>query len=312
MFMKTAVYALALWYWLLVAGWAFGKELPLTILYTNTTNGVWQGCSCPRGGDGGLGRRMAIIKREQAKEHNILLIDSGDMFSVMPDSNKDRYFLEIMKRMKFTFLNLGNQEFVNGVDFVRHYIEEGELPFYSASLKYVDPVKNAMYPLAPPYLITEVDGRKVGIIGVTNNDAFKFLPAKAKQNLVVVDAEEVLPGILSNLKKEKVGIIIVVSHCGYEADKKLAEKFPDIEVIIGGHSQTLLEKPEKVGSTLIVQAGEEGGRLGELKMVFNESGQILLDQGELFRLSRDVTGDPQIEEMLKQYQDSLMKNKFWK
>jgi 2',3'-cyclic-nucleotide 2'-phosphodiesterase (5'-nucleotidase family) len=291
---------------------AGAKDLPLTILYSNTTNGVWQGCNCPRGGNGGLGRRLTIIKQEKSREPNVLLIDSGDMLSVMPDSAKARVFFQLMQILKYDFLGIGDQEFVNGVDFLKGFIEQGTLPFHSASLKYIDPANGVMYPLAPPYLITEVAGRKVGLVGVTSNDAFKFFPAKYRQQVVVTDAEEVLPGILATFKREGVGIVIVVSHCGYPLDRKLAEQFSDIDVIIGGHTQTLLEKPEKAGRTLIVQAGEDGGRLGKLKLTLDHNGEVSDYASELFTLGRDVASDPQIDDVIKQYQEGTAKNKFWR
>jgi 2',3'-cyclic-nucleotide 2'-phosphodiesterase (5'-nucleotidase family) len=288
------------------------KDLSLTLLYSNTTNGVWQGCNCPRGGNGGLGRRLTVIKQEKTREPHVLLIDSGDMLSVMPDSAKARVFFQLMQVLKYDFINIGDQEFVNGVDFLKGFIEQGKLPFYSASLKYVEPANGTTYPLAPPYQITEVAGRKVGLIGVTGNDAFKFFPAKSRQQVVVTDAEEVLPGILSTFKREGVGIVIVVSHCGYPLDRKLAERFSDIDIIIGGHTQTLLEKPEKAGHTLIVQAGEDGARLGKLRLTFDANDEVSAYSSELFTLGRDVASDPQIDDIIKQYQEGMAKNKFWR
>lgn len=164
------------WGWLLIPAPVTAKELSLAILYSNTTNGVLQGCNCPHGGNGGLGRRLTVIRQQRSQEKNILLVDSGDLFLVMPDSAKSALMLDIVKRMKYDFITFGDQEFVNGIDFIKHHIDQGEWPFYSATLKYIDTRNNSIYPLVPPYKIEEVGGRKVGIIGVVCPEAFRFFP----------------------------------------------------------------------------------------------------------------------------------------
>lgn len=288
----------------------YGADISVTILYTNSTNGIIEVCSCPSGGDGGLSRRMTLLKQERAQEKNIILIDAGDMFSTASDTGRGALILKTYGLMKYDFINLGDQEFVNGVDFIKRYIDQAALPVYSASINYLDEEKRTC-PLTPPYLIKKMDGYGIGIMGMVSGEAFKSNKAIRAGNLLCQDVEGAMGNILSYFKSENVTIVLLVSHCGYEQDKELAKKFGEIDVIIGGHSKTLLSKPEKINNTLIVQAGANGSNLGKLKATFDGRGNIKLYQGALFPLNREVKSDPEVDEMLRQYHKIKTAERFW-
>ncbi|MCX6164727.1 MAG: 5'-nucleotidase C-terminal domain-containing protein, partial [Ignavibacteriae bacterium] len=120
---------------------------------------------------------------------------------------------------------------------------------------------------AKPYLIKEINGIKVGIIGVTPMELMTLTVPKNISDLQLLNTDSVIALYINVLKKEKCNLIVLLSHNGEDNDKEFAEKFHnDIDIIIGGHSHTPIFKPEIVDGTIICQAGSYGRWLGKLEV----------------------------------------------
>ena len=135
----------------------------------------------------------------------------------------------------------------------------------------MDKNDNSYYAL--PYIVTNVNGLNVAIIGITTTDSV-YNP-KYVEGLIF---EEEIQSLKNFLKATPLNttndITILLSHVGYEGDKKIAEAFPKtFDIIVGGHSHTVLEKEDIVNGTPIVQAGYYGRYLGQIDLSVN-SGKI--------------------------------------
>ncbi len=103
--------------------------------------------------------------------------------------------------------------------------------------------------------------------------------------------------------------IILLSHSGYGVDKKLAGRFSDIDLIVGGHSQTLLRQPVKKEKTLIVQAGGNGARIGILRLKLRGGRIVSYKNRFLHPNDKWPADDPAVRRMINEYSKRL-KNKY--
>jgi 5'-nucleotidase len=93
---------------------------------------------------------------------------------------------------------------------------------------------------------------------------------------------------------------IVLSHHGFDHDRLIAQKYSRIDLIIGGHSQTVTKEPELVNKTLIVQAGENGFRTGVLTLFFNNK-KLASINNQIVLLKEHDPDHPQIKKLIEQY-----------
>ncbi len=279
------------------------KVKEAAIIYSNSVNGYLESCNCPENPFGGLVRRMTAVKKIRKKHLNSILLDSGDNFSVRSDKLLAEYVLKMMSVIGYDAVCIGDQELIMGIDYLEKNINR--LPFISANISRCDDTK--CWDLTEAYKIKEIGGVKFAIIGVTNPDVFMLFPRDKIEGMDIRDHKEVLNGLIPSLKK-RADIIILLSHSGDEEDKKIAQEIPGIDIIVGGHSQTLHKEPLKVGSTLIVQAGKDGHRLGKLILTFDKNKKIKSYKNEMILLLKDIPDDTAGKAIVEEYKVKAKKN----
>ncbi|HYF79796.1 MAG TPA: metallophosphoesterase, partial [Symbiobacteriaceae bacterium] len=155
-----------------------------------------------------------------------------------------------LDELGFTAFALGNHDFDNGADLL---------------LEQVGPLSNRALCANvfgfTPFRFVEVRGVKIAIVGVVLGDLVLLQPERNLAGFAVTPPAEALGRLIPELRSQ-ADLIIVVSHCGLDADRQLATDVAGIDLIVGGHSHHLLERPEQVGRTSIVQAGAYGRHVG--------------------------------------------------
>ncbi|MDF2926812.1 MAG: 5-nucleotidase [Paenibacillaceae bacterium] len=259
-------------------------EFPLTILHTNDTHANLDTTNAPDN----ILRRVTAIREAKDTSTNPILLDAGDVFSGTLYFNKYEGLadLEFMNMAGYDAMTFGNHEFDKGSQVLDNFIKEARFPFVSSN---VDFSKDALLserfhdgigePGEPgniyPALVREVNGGKVGLIGLTTEDTANI---SSPGDVTFDDAAEKAKQTVALLQKQGINKIIALSHLGYEADMELAEQVEGIDIIVGGHTHTKLD--EAVVDTshsapkLIVQTGEKGQFLGKLSVAFNEEGVL--------------------------------------
>ncbi len=285
------------------------KKDTLTLLFTNSTNGYLESCDCPDNPFGGLVRRATLVKELKKDNPQVILLDGGDTLSPYPDALSAKYVFLAMEKVGYDAIALGDQELILGRDYIKSEIEKNELPFYSANLTTCQ--GDTCSYLAPSHLIKEIGNLKVGIISVISPKVFTFFPRDKMKDFKVLSATETVHGFVDNFRKE-VDLIIVVSHSGYEEDVNLAKQIPGIDIIIGGHSQTLVKDAVGKNNTLIVQAGEKGQYLGKLDLKFDEKEKrgnhpFSSYQYQLLPLTKDIPDDQDVRNLVVEYQQEIEK-----
>lgn len=271
----------------------------ITFLYTNSLNGILEACQCAADPKGGLVKRGYAIEQLRKKYSNTVFLETGDFCSYYPDTLLTKYLIMGYKHIGYTAVGIGDQEFAAGVDTFHKY--SNDLPLVCANLQYF---AGGKWQSPKKHVTVTIGTTTVGITAVIDSDAFKYYPDEIVSKIKITDYKTALGNELKQL--EKADCIVVLSHLGFEKDKELATQFPNIALIVGGHSQTLVKKPVKVGNTLIVQAGPNGARIGVLRATV--TGKFITRYEHSFVLPKwEDPSDPAIEKMITQYNEENAK-----
>ncbi len=247
----------------------------LTILYVNDYHGrinsSIEKAIDPLQPVGGAAYLAAMIQEARAKNPRAtLLLAAGDMFQGSAVSNlaHGAPVIEIMNELKFDAMVLGNHEFDWGMGVLEQTRREAHVPFLSANI--VDS-KGHLLPEIKAYTIIQREHAKVAVIGVTTPDTEYTTKPDNVKGLSFLSPETILPGLIRKVKQQGATIVILLSHLGLDADRRVASAVPGIDVIVGGHSHTVIPKPLKQDNTVILQAGAYGLYLGVLELVVDEA-----------------------------------------
>lgn len=230
---------------------------------------------------GGVSRRYSLIEQIKSENPNTLLLDAGDAFQGTPYFNFYGGELEykLMSKMDYQASTIGNHEFDNGIDNITAQLQHAKFDLLNANY---DLSNTSLDGLVKPYQIYEVDGISIGVFGLgieLEGLVSKQLYGETKY----LNPIEITQDQVRILKQEhQCDLIICLSHLGYDyqsdkiSDIKLAEQTQDIDLIIGGHTHTFLEKPTKVVNqagkiTLVNQVGWAGINLGRIDFYFNKN-----------------------------------------
>ena len=261
------------------------KEKKITILHTNDVHSHIDPFpeNHPRNPSmGGVARRANIIEQIRKEEDNVLLLDAGDIFQGTPYFNYYGGELEfkLMSMMKYDLATLGNHDFDNGIDGFFSQLPNANFDFVSANYDFKNTELNG---IVKPYKTFLKDGIKIGVFGL-GIELEGLVDKKLYKETKYYNPIEVATDITKTLKEtEKCDLIICLSHLGFvyknEKDKpsdlKLAAATQDIDLIIGGHTHTFLDKPviktNKVGKQVVInQVGAYGINLGRIDFYFSD------------------------------------------
>ena len=232
-------------------------------------------------GLGGAARRAAMIQEIRSQEQHVILLDAGDIFQGTPYFNMygGEIDFKLMSLMQYDAATIGNHDFDNGMDGLDKMLPHAKFPFVNVNYDFSSTVlKNKI----KPYIIIVKEGIKVGVFGLgveLEGLVDKKLYKDTKYLKPIPKANKTAEILKTN---EKCDLIICLSHLGYQyktdkvSDIKLAEKTKNIDLIIGGHTHTSLEKPTKIRNlsgktTLITQVGWAGINLGRLNFHFRKN-----------------------------------------
>lgn len=255
----------------------------ITILHTNDVHSHIDPfpSTDPKNPDGGgVSRRSALIESIRKEEKNVLLLDAGDIFQGTPYFN---YFggeleFKLMSMMKYDLATLGNHDFDNGLEGFYSQLPNANFHFVSANYDFKNTVLDTH---VKPYRVFVKDGVRVGIFGL-GVELAGLVDKKNYKETVYLDPLGVSQDMARILKQdEKCDLVICLSHLGYRykdnpekiCDLLLAEKTKDIDLIIGGHTHTFLDKPtvvkNSVGQDVLVnQVGCYGINVGRVDFYF--------------------------------------------
>lgn len=249
----------------------------LTVLHTNDVHSYIDPFAADHPkypGKGGVARRAALIESIRRENPNVLLVDAGDIFQGTPYFNYYGGELEfrLMSMMKYDAATLGNHDFDNGIEGFAAQLPHAEFDFVSANYDFSKTILDGR---VTPYRIFNKGGIKVGVFGIGIELAGLVNPKHYKET-VYLNPVEVAQDTADALRREQCDLVICLSHLGFKysdpnkiSDVKLAGLTHGIDLIIGGHTHTFLDKPVTVKNSteqdvLINQTGCYGVNLGRI------------------------------------------------
>lgn len=255
------------------------KTKQIVILHTNDTHSqvLPTNHSAKEPNMGGYARRMGVIDSIRNAEQNVLLLDAGDFCQGTPYFNffGGRVEIDAMNRMKYDVATLGNHEFDNGIDSLAMILSMATFPFVDANY---DVNATILKDLVKPYIILERFGLRIGVFGLSP-DPVGLMFEKNYKGIIFNDPIKTAVETSNLLKiKEKCDLIICLSHIGsedlaenYANDYNLARATKYIDVIIGGHSHTMIADNTTVLNkeakpVVLSQMGKSGLYLGIIKL----------------------------------------------
>lgn len=239
----------------------------LTIVHTNDTHSRVLATK----DEIGFAKIAAKVRELRDSGENVLVLDAGDTFHGQTISTlvQGESVAKVMDTIRYDAMVPGNHDFNYGQERLAELDKLTDFPIISANVLKADGT-----PLFTPYIIKEFNGVKVGIFGLsTPETAYKTNPNNLK-GLTFDDPVIAAEKILKELEG-KTDIVIALSHLGLDegsihTSKLVAERVKGIDLIIDGHSHTVLNEGLKVGDTLIVQTGEYGKNFGVVNMVYKD------------------------------------------
>jgi len=254
----------------------------------------------------------------------VLVLDGGDflmgsLFHMI--AREEAMELRLMKDMGYDALTPGNHEFdlkPKGLArIINSAAAKGGMPaiifsnaIFSKESDRDDALEEVFNKnIVKPYIILEKDGIKIGIFGLMGKDAAEKAPfASPVKFREPIEISKEMVKILR--QKEKVDMVICLSHSGVSKvksrseDEILAKKVPGIDVIVGGHSHTRLEKPMVINSSIIVQASSYGKCVGVLDLLW-DGGKVKLRNYQLIDIDASIPGDMALQKKIESFIDTI-------
>ncbi len=283
-------------------------DYQLTILHTNDFHARFEpisrfdsGCSAEDNDAGecfgGSARLMTAISDAKSRSNNWILVDGGDQFqgTLFYTYYKGKLAAEMMNQMGYTAMTVGNHEFDDGPEVLRGFVDAVDFPVLmsNADVSGEDLLADAIQ----KSVVIEQGGEKIGLIGLTPQDTDEL--ASPGPNVIFTDPSEAVQGEVDKLTEMGVNKIVVLSHSSYRVDQTVAENTTGVDVIVGGHSNTLLGDmegaegpyPTEVNGVQIVQAYAYGKFLGELNVTFDDEGNVTEASGAPIIMDASVAED---------------------
>ncbi|WP_037077170.1 5'-nucleotidase C-terminal domain-containing protein [Neorhizobium vignae] len=321
----------------LSSGAAFA-DFELNILHINdfhsrleSINATDSTCSAEDEGKGvcfgGAARLLTAINQTRdalkAENRNVILLNGGDNFqgSLFYTTYKGAAEAEALNAMKFDAMTVGNHEFDDSDDVLATFLDKIQFPVVTANV--VPSAAAKIGNRIKPSLVLTVGGQKIGIVGAVTNDTPEI--ANPGPNITIADDVAKITEAVQSLKAQGVDKIIALTHVGYPRDLTMIAKIPDVDVVVGGHTHTLLSNTAKGAEgpyptwsdnpggykVPVVQAYQYSKYLGDIKIVFDDSGVVKSAEGEPILMDKSITPDPaflaRVAELKKPIEDMKKK-----
>ena len=284
------------------------KLKKLTLLHSNDLHGDFLAEKVDDKLIGGVSRLSGYVNKVREEEKNVIYSISGDMFrgSLIDSEFKGLSTIEIMNLLAPDVVTIGNHEADYGLAHMLFIEKCASFPIINANM-YIKFIGTRFF---NSHYIKEIDGMRVMFIGILTEEVLKNTKSeKVVGTLIdIQDAATEVAKICDAYKDEDVDLTVLLTHIGFEEDKRLAEALDPacgVDLIIGGHSHTLLEEPCVVAGIPIVQAAVGTDQIGRFDLkIDTENNCIDSYTWQCIPITDKLCPrDKALEKLVKEYKD---------
>ncbi len=289
----TAGMAFLLLVWAAVCSCRVGaEEKNLTVFHINDVHGRLD--TFPKA--------AFLLEQERKKSPDILFLNAGDNFSGNPvvDQYEPRGLpiMETLNQLGLDMMALGNHDFDYGQETLGQFMKQSRFPFLCANLT----IKEGNFPSPVPFVLrTMKNGLRVAVLGLIWIDPVTGLPESHPDRLKGLQfSNPLIRGAEFRYLRKQCDVFIALTHLGLEDDVKLAESMPELDLIVGGHSHTIIRSPKETNGVLIVQTGGNMYSIGRVDLRWQD-GRVVEKRGSLIDLAPLQGEDLSLKERIVQY-----------
>ncbi len=290
-----------------VASFAEGN-MSITILYTGFVKGTispYALCPCGVNSSGGLARRAHMIESIRKHKRSVLLLDCGAVFDPQKDNTNAELHLKAMERMGYDALNLGSPELHFGKEFLERTHSLVSFPYIASNLLY----HGSRLPWTREYIIKEVGGIKVVILGILDPDDLKNIPRQDDaKGFEVIPPEAALDRLLPEVRG-KADLIILLSQLDEVKNRALVEAARGIDVVVSSGRSSILYKEPPENTVVVLHTGSEGMTMGLVTITLDNKRVLRVSERRDVSLDRSVSGNKEILGLVETYQKEQETNK---
>jgi 2',3'-cyclic-nucleotide 2'-phosphodiesterase (5'-nucleotidase family) len=275
----------------------------IVIAYTSSLNGNIEGCDCKSHPRAGLAKSAVLLRR--VKDQGGLLVDCGDLLPPENDIDLAEALFSAYADVGYDVISFGDQELGIGAAPFLDLLPKTPL-FLSMNLNispdgFAQPSRIKTF---PGYRVFSSSGVRTGIGSVIDPPGFPLYPKEIKGTIRISDPVSAAASILDSMIDEGCAVRILRFHGSIDAAMALIRAVPGFTAVIVGHEQRLIE--EYTGQTLLLSPGEEGNRVGLLRIAINGRGAVasLSNSFTLFSYENDPD-DPAVKKLSQEYLDKL-------
>ncbi len=220
----------------------------------------------------------------------VVATDAGDWYQGTLEGNetKGRLAVQFLARLRPDAMVLGNHEFDFGPQNVADLVamlrgQQPPIPVLAANLTVAGAKERTQHPVAQPFAVVDLHGLKLVVLGLITRDT-KAVSTGPWGDAAFGDEIEAVRTALP-MAQQAGDVVVLLTHCGLETDIELAKAFPQVPLILGGHSHTGIQEPVRQGSTWIVQTHGKASEISRVEAHADAAGKRLqLLSGKLVEL----------------------------
>lgn len=252
---------------------------------------------------------IADIRARNEKEGvPTFVFDSGDLFSgnIFFNIYRGVKEIELMNQIDCQAMTLGNHEFDHGDELLSRLDDYAQFPIVSSNLRYRDVEVADELVLLEDVLEFDMNGNPLYVLGLTTLETQEV--ASPSENVIFEDHRQALRRLVDQIVSQNPSAhLVLLSHLGYDEDVHLAKDFPELNVILGGHTHTILKQPSQIGGVSICQAGQYGRFVGHLSLRCFADGRhevLAYDLIEVEKLTQEDRAVKAIIDQMKSERDA--------
>ncbi|MDQ7824284.1 MAG: bifunctional UDP-sugar hydrolase/5'-nucleotidase [Candidatus Eremiobacteraeota bacterium] len=278
-----------------------GGTIKISIINTHDMHGYFKN----------MANIAGLINQLREQNPGAMVVDGGDVCYNPPYSDRNHYepMPDVMNQIGYNLVSLGNHEFQwNKEDLDQEFVKKLNCDVLCANV--LDPQTKQYLPGVQPYLIKDMNGVKVGFIGVVEPRMATSAHPNVGHDVLKLDPGATLKKLIPEVKAKGADVIVVLSHQGIDDDPSMAKQVSGIDVILASHDHQITQSPITVGKfpnqTYIVESGSHCKNVGLTTIEYDPKSKEVVDVEftPFPASSHTVKADPAVQEILNGHRDS--------